>query len=93
MQVERIDLAAELRRIAGEMLRANRGWPYSESKYDADLLRDAARELDARRTPGPATRAMLGLAQQIADSEVTTRPATDIALAFLAEWSEPGEHQ
>jgi len=49
MKVERINLSDELRRIAGEMDRAgsSRTAQYTCSKYDSDLLRDAAAKLAA----------------------------------------------
>lgn len=49
MKVEPIDLATELRRIAREMNEAGMspGRQYVLSKYDSDLLRDAANELHA----------------------------------------------
>src|SRR5690349_2325119 len=53
--VKRIDLSEELVRIAGEMDDAGRrGREYTVSKYDSDLLRDAASAMAARRAPAPA---------------------------------------
>lgn len=48
MKVEPIDLAAELRRIAGELDAAGRQREpsYCASRYDTDLMRDAAAKLD-----------------------------------------------
>ena len=51
MTSESIDLAADLRRIAGELDRATRAQPHCVAKHDRDLLRDAAELLDTFRTP------------------------------------------
>ena len=56
-----------------------------------DLEHYVSREKWNRRTPGPATKAMLVLAARIVDCDTWSPETWSMCRKFLAEWSEEGE--